>query len=336
MPANINVVDGKAAMAFNLQGGSPWHGLGQSNPGRMTAAEALEDGGLNWEVAKCPMHCTVTEPNNDKTIVNITDAVGIVRLDTHEHLGNVGPKYYVMQNRDAFSFFDNIVGQGQAIYETVGALGRGERIWIMAKLPDEIKLRNGSDIMKLYLLLTSAHDGTGAIKARFTPVRVVCQNTLALALKGKTPSEITIRHTVNADEKLKIAADLMGIIPNQVKETEKVFQKMLNTKVQDSQVKAFLEALYPESDRKATRSQNIRTEIYELFKNGKGNEGKTVWDLYNGTVEFIDHTRSIKGLAVDGGEPVDVRRTRWEASTFGSGWKKKVEAFDASMVLIGN
>jgi phage/plasmid-like protein (TIGR03299 family) len=104
------------------------------------------------------------------------------------------------------SFFDAIVGGGGILYETAGALGKGERIFIIAKLPDYINVGN-NDLIEQYLFFTTSHDGSGSITAAFTPVRIVCNNTLNAALR-KQSNSIKIRHTVNAKERLEEAHKL--------------------------------------------------------------------------------------------------------------------------------
>ena len=148
-------------------GPAPWHNLGTELIDLATAAEAIEVAGLDFTVVKKPL----------KEVMESTHSAGksarwaTVRTDTGEVLGIVGGKYEPVQNRDAFTFFDRLVGTNDAIYETAGVLGGGKRIWILAKLPGFIKVHN-QDIVNKYLLLSNSHDGSSqfafAVGSRFT------------------------------------------------------------------------------------------------------------------------------------------------------------------------
>ena len=190
-----------------------WHGLGKVVDA-MTSKEAIILGGLNFEVSKRPLfiqsnlisfeqakeHSIVSRNIiNDNTIfysklVGIEDKFATVRDDLNLPLGIVGSRYEIIQNQEAFDFFDSIVGEKYADYETVGCLNGGGTIFITAKLKEEMIINK--DNIDKYLLLTMSHDGTSSIQVMFTPIRVVCNNTLTLALGGK--NRVTIRHTKSA------------------------------------------------------------------------------------------------------------------------------------------
>jgi phage/plasmid-like protein (TIGR03299 family) len=244
----------------------------------------------------------------------------------------VGNQYTPIQNLEAFNFFDNIVSEGQAMFETVGALGLGERVWIMAKLPDDVVIAD-KDVINNYLLLHNTHDGSSTLTAQFTPVRVVCQNTLSLALKtGK--HKIKIRHSRNAEERLKIAHELMGITRKVYVQTNELFTAMDARGVNKDEVMAYFDGLFDISKKAAerisknkkrdnSRLSNIVEKCTELFEAGKGNHGKTLWDLYNGVTEWADHHRSLK----DGED-------RWVSGTFGSGVQIKEKAFELAQAML--
>lgn len=172
----------------------------------------------------------------------------------------------MVQNIDAFSFFDAIVGGDGIQYETAGALNKGEKCFITAKLPDYIRVGN-NDLIEQYLFLTTSHDGCGSITAAFTPIRVCCQNTLNAALRNQS-NAIKIRHTANAKERLEEAHKLMGITNNLSIQLEGIFNQWAKVKITDYEVKKLIQiALVPNKE----VLQNIQTgkddELSTCFKN---------------------------------------------------------------------
>jgi phage/plasmid-like protein (TIGR03299 family) len=179
---NLNFNNDTQRYSFVSAKEPAWHHLGQILDHVFTAKEAIEFGGLDFTVEKQRL---ITEKWLD-----VPDYFATVRQDNNDVLGLVGKDYTIVQNRDVFSFFDQIVGTGKAIYETAGCLGKGGMIFITAKLPEKIVIGNDGPIEN-YLVLCSSHDGSMAITAFFTPVRVVCQNTLNAAFSNNT-NRVTI------------------------------------------------------------------------------------------------------------------------------------------------
>lgn len=335
MSHNLNITaDGTAAMAYNIQNGMPWHSLGQSCEGAMTSEEALQLARLDYRVSKIPLVGTYQGGSKDSEIIQVSEAIkqmGIIREDTKAVLGIVGSKYTPIQNVESFAFFDDIVGAKEAMFETAGAIDRGQNVWIMAKLPEKIIVKRSGqedDVSQCYVLLYNSHDGSSKVRIRFTPVRVVCQNTLTMALQGKC-REVGIRHTKNAEAKMKEAHKILGIVKNEIKLAANNFQILADKRINSGELRAYLEQLYPlkkgeegGEEESNTRRDNICNEITKLFESGKGNSGETAWDLYNGTVEFIDHFRTVKNQA-----------NKWENATFGSGLNIKNKAFELAMAL---
>lgn len=204
MAHNLNFNEQLQRHSFFTVKEKAWHNLGVVLDKCPTSAEAIRHAGLDYEVLKVPVFCT---PENKQPVV-IADKYATYRKDNGSVLGIVGDRYTIIQNRDAFTFFDEIVGEGAAIYETAGCLGNGEVIFITAKLPDYIKVGN-NDLIEQYLFLTSSHDGSGAIQVAFTPIRIVCNNTLNFALQNCT-NKLTIRHTESAKARLAQAHKVMG------------------------------------------------------------------------------------------------------------------------------
>lgn len=179
-------------------------------------------------------------------------------------MGIVGSKYEVVQNKTAFTFFDALVNDGSGIqYETAGALGNGERIFITAKMPDVIKVGR-KDVIEEYIFLTTSHDGSGSIMAAFTPVRIVCNNTLNMALRDHS-NAVYIKHTANAETKLKEAARIIAISNNMGEQLEMLFNKWSKVRITDAELKKLIQlsmATNPEVFKAVAESNNS----YEFTK----------------------------------------------------------------------
>lgn len=247
MGHNLNYNEQTGKHSFFSVKEKAWHGLGQIVENYPTSAEAIRFAGLDYQVEKRPLF--TNELNNELNEINPDFALSkiavphyyaTVRNDNNTVLGVVGKDYEVVQNADAFQFFDAIVGGGEGIkYETAGALGKGERIFITAKLPDYIQVGR-QDFIEQYLFLTTSHDGFGSITAAFTPVRVVCQNTLNAAMKNLNAG-IKIRHTASANDRLKQAHTLMGISQKAGEELQELFNYWSRVRITDKQVKKLIQ-----------------------------------------------------------------------------------------------
>lgn len=242
---NFNEHTGKHSF-FSVQQ-KAWHGLGQIVSDYPTSIEAIQHAGLDYEVAKAPLFTTgqgLSIGQNgmvqSNTTLSVPDYFATIRTDNNAVLGVVGKDYEVVQNRDAFSFFDSIVGGDGIFYETAGALGKGERIFITAKLPDYIRV-GADDLIEKYLFLSTSHDGSGSITAAFTPVRIVCANTLSAAMHNKT-NTLRIRHTSNAKQRLEDAHKLMGISSNLSLQMEALFNSWSKIRITDKEVKQLVQA----------------------------------------------------------------------------------------------
>jgi len=229
------------------------------------------------------------------------------------------------QNWDAFGFFDNIVGKGAAIYHTAGALGKGERIWILAKLPSYIQVI-GDDITEKYLLLSNSHDGKASVQIKFTPIRVVCQNTLTMALReGPT---LRVPHTKDLHKRLKQAEHLLGIIHSHYDNIEKIFKKMVRIKMNDKRSSEYFGMVFPDprnldDEVGHVRAKNQRLWAEYLAWNGQGNYMHgvtgTLWAAYNGVTELIDQCKSTQSRQTDD--------RRLNSLWFGDGYQIKARAF---------
>jgi len=280
--------NGKASFASTEKA---WHGLGQIVEKAMTSDEAIKLARLDYEVALKP--CTL-DVDKGMSIV-IPDKFATYRTDSNMPLGVVGNRYKIVQNADAFGFFDSIVGGNLAMFETAGVLGQGERIFVSAKMPDVIRIANTDDISEVYVLLTSSHDGSGSIIAAVTPVRVVCQNTLNAALSN-TISRVAIRHTTNAKKKLDDAHKLLGISHKYITDVNEMFNSLATKVVTDAQVKELVEKLWKSEKEDSKRIKNIQEAVMASYFSGVGQDKiiGTAWGAYNGITHYLDHVQSYK------------------------------------------
>ncbi len=293
-----------------------WHGLGQIIDRYPTSSEAIQHAGLDYIVEKRPLFTYDTanhlgEGSDDMVIpeIEVPNFFATVRADTEQVLGVVGNDYEVVQNRDAFSFFDAIVGGGEGIlYETAGALGNGERVFITAKLPDYIRV-GVKDWIEQYLFLTTSHDGLGSITAAFTPIRIVCNNTLNAAMRHHTGA-IKIRHTASAAERLKQAHTLMGISRELSQEMEGLFNQWAKVRITDREVKKLIQiAMAPNKEvlehlaeskfeQLSTHYTNIVDSVYEYALASPTQQvdttAGTVFGAYNAVTGYFQNVRSFK------------------------------------------
>lgn len=295
---NFNKAKGRHSMVSVKE--IPWHGLGKIVNNRLTSKECIEEALLDYEVEKGKAFVKYNEPIGDKRGLIIPDKYCTYRTDTGDVFDVVGSTYEVIQNREAFSFFDSIVGERRAIYETAGALGKGETIFITAKFPEHM-LIGGKDVIDQYLLLTMSHDGSGSIVAKFTPIRVVCNNTLSFALsRGK--SLFKIRHSSQSRDKLQEASKLLAVTYKVSKETQEIYNHLTKINITDEVAEQYIldlmltkeeraelikqdVAWHSSTDALSTRKKNVLAEIFNYREVGAGQDMEickgTAYGIYN-------------------------------------------------------
>jgi phage/plasmid-like protein (TIGR03299 family) len=307
-------------------GAVPWHGLGVYVGNKNLNSEgAIKAAGLDWNVDMRPLYaCMDLNPVK----LTIADTHRAVVRDNGEILGVVGSRYHPVQNVNAFNFFDSVVGERLAIYHTAGSLAGGRRIWILAQLPHSILIK-GKDKIDKYLLLSNTHDGSGCLRMLFTPVRVVCRNTESMALKGGKGEGINIRHTGSIDDKLKAAKRALGLANEYYKAFEVKANWLADQRFNEIQMQAALEKIFPskENGEVATRTQNTREKVLELFDKGEGQAPfrGTAWAAYNAFTEFADHYKVVRSGDGDKAQ----QESRLEAIWFGTALSMKQNALNA-------
>lgn len=236
-PLHANIATTNDKPAFAYFGEEPWHKLGQKLDAPATDEEAIAAAGLDYDVTLTPV-ATV-----DGMMVPKTRAV--VRYDNQTVLGVVSDRYVPVQNKQAFGFLDAVVADGGLRYHTAGALGRGERVFLLAKLPGHIRVKQSDDLVDKFLLLSNAHDGSAALRVLFTPVRVVCQNTLSMALRKGQHEGISIRHNSNMQAKIGEAQRVLGLATAFYDNAQAKIDRLASVHPTQAQLELYFEKLYP-------------------------------------------------------------------------------------------
>jgi phage/plasmid-like protein (TIGR03299 family) len=318
MSANINFNELTGRHSFVSKKELPWHRLGQIVEA-MTSEEAIELGGLNFEVKLERLYIMGQrldnhEVKNTNHVIKqtigldnhveyyerklIKDRYATVRTDNHFPLGVVGSRYTPIQNREVFDFFDGAIGEGHAQYETAGALGNGETVFVTAKLPKYIQVAD--EDIDSYLLLTTSHDGSGSIMAMFTPVRVVCNNTLSLAIGGAT-NKVVIRHTKSAKEKLDNLDKVLGMtntLKDEMNNSFKILQDITipDNIIEDLMIDCLGLKVLEDTGKLSTQSDNMLQQALDYYKFGFGQRDiqNTGWGILNGITGYLQNVKSFR------------------------------------------
>ena len=292
----------------------PWHYMETQARCKILAdapnsAEALKLAGLDWTVEQTPVFM------DDGT--EIENYKANIRSDDKTVLGIVTNRYKIVQNADAFSFTDAIVGEtedGIVRYETAGSLNGGKRVWLLAKMPTKKVL---DDDVEPYMVFSNSHDGTGAIKIGMTPIRVVCNNTLSLALSTAQRSWST-KHVGNLDEKLAEARHCLGMANLYMDALDKEADRLANIKLDFEQINEILDQMFPvmenDSDRKKANIQKVK-DNYSVcyFMPDIAKFKGTAWGAVNAMSDMIWHSAPNRNTA-------NYEENRWGKIMDGHAW----------------
>lgn len=270
---------------------TPWHGLGTKVKEAPASNDALILAGLNWQVLQEPIFTAASEPIEGYK-VNVRDS-------DRKVLGVVTDRYKVIQNNEAFAFTDELLGEGVR-YETAGSLQGGKKVWLLAHMPREYII-SGEQISP-YLVFSNTHDGSGAIKVALTPIRVVCQNTLNLAL-AKANRCWSMIHTGDIHEKMQEARDTLLRAENYMQELGQEFENLRMKKLSDRQVTEYIEILLPLEDNSTPQqTKNIR-KLREDMKMryfdapDLQHVGKNAYRFVNAVSDFATHAEPLRKTA---------------------------------------
>lgn len=321
--------------------GKPWVYAGVTDVSDCkTSKEVMVKAGLNFHVSKCelvakmPIKLNDTDEELDKIIQEQKDGAHIFinniyrkcdsayatyRMDHNIPLGVVKDKYTVVQNSEAFKFFDDAIGKNFAIWQTAGCWDNGRRIFVSAKLPDNILVKG--DPVENYLVFTNTHDGSSGIKILFTPIRVICQNTLNAAIRNSS-NYVSYKHTSNVHNKISIAYEILNISKVKSEELNDYYNMLANIKITDDDLIQFIgknilteeevvrlkntnhtvkELAYRNGvamiDSKiSARKMNVISDTYEYYFNGPGQKEiiGTAWGAVNAISGYYSNIDKIE------------------------------------------
>lgn len=309
-----------------FMGETPWHGLGNRVTEALTVEQAIKQAGLDWAVRKeeiqlkiapdlyVPGYATVREINQ--------------KIDV---LGVVGPRYTPLQNTEAFNFFNPLVESGLVTLETAGSLSDGKKIWVMARINDNSDMSIvGDDTVRKFILLSNSHDGTTAVRCGFTPVRVVCANTLAMAHSTGESQLIRLRHSKSVVANLESLREVMNVANANFESTADQFRQLARKQISRADLEKYVKVCLEvnpnaKADEISTRKANQIADVISLFESGRGMDMKgvkgTVWAAYNAVTEYLTH---------NAGNSAD---SRYNSLWFGNGAVRNQVALTEAMAL---
>lgn len=273
----------------------PWHQLGVCVDQINSIEEAITLAGLDWGVELQPLFF-----QNEGELMPVDEAQAVVRSTDKSILGVVGPRYTPLQNRDKFNFFQDYLDAGEASLETAGSLCSGRKTWIMAKLNrNNAEIVKGDEIEK-FLLLSDSYDGTMAVRVGYTPIRVVCANTMAMAHSNSASQFIRVRHNRNVKANLDTIQEIVNLADASFEATAEQYRflasKGCNTKDLGRYIKKVFDIKDNEKGKKISgKTTNIIESLLTCYQCGAGQDipgvQGTLWAAYNMVTNYLTYER---------------------------------------------
>ena len=314
----IEMVDGVAQMAWT--GEAPWHGLGKQVPADLTPEQMMKEAGLDWEVKKIPAYATVGK----KRI-----AVGksaLIRTSDNKLLDVVGDDWNPCQNAEAFEFFNDFIGNGDMTMETAGSIMNGKRVFALARVKESFELFKG-DKVDAHLLFSNPHMYGKTIDIQFTPVRVVCWNTLSLSLSLGSKNRVSVSHRTKFDG--DTVKQMMGIAKDKLATYKEAAAYLGSKRFTDESIKDYFGRVFgtvkdkKEDGDKNSRNARIAYDILEQQPGANFAKGSW-WQGFNAATFMVDH---VIGRNED---------NRMNSAWFGWGRNLKVKALETAMEMAAN
>lgn len=314
MAHEIEIVDGKAQMAY--AGDIPWHGLGTRVPSDLTPEQMLEAAGLDWEVEKVEAFAKVGGKN-----VSVNRSA-LVRTSDNKILDVVSNDWNPVQNSEAFEFFNDFISEGDMEMHTAGSLKGGQIVWALAKVKDSFELFGG-DRVDSYLHFTNFHKYGFSTDVRFTPIRVVCNNTLTLSLNTKVERMVKISHRREFEgDNVKM---MLGIAAEKLAKYKEMAQFLGSKRYNSENIVDYFKRVFPvaggdKTKKEISKNADIALGILETQPGAEFARG-TWWQAFNSVTYLTDH---LAGRTAD---------TRMTSAWYGSNRGLKTTALETAIEM---
>lgn len=319
MSHSLELVDGKAQMAYRKSAGVPWHNLGTPVGDNLTPQEIMKVAGLDWEVKKVDNYARLE--HDDGTFEYIpTETKALLRSTDNRVLTEVGKNWNPVQNKEAFDFFSEFVEAGDMRMDTAGSLHNGRIVWALADLKDGFTLFGGDEV-KGYLLFSNPHIYGQTVDVKFVATRVVCQNRLIAALNEKGQPSVKVNHRAKFDaEKVK---QVLGVSRNKLETFKEAAEILGSKKYVKSDLEKYYGTLFGQStkeDKLLSRTAERALNIVETQPGAEFAPG-SFWNMFNAISFMTDHRM---GRSED---------TRMTSALFGANAKKKNHALELALQM---
>lgn len=331
MAHNLATINGRVAMAY--QGGTPWHKLGEGFADDSSLIDAIVAANLDWIVELETMYLA-----DGRAIANKR---AVVRDVDRAILGVVGDTFHAIQNREAYGQFAQAVTDGRLQCAAGGALGDGEKTWMLFRLPEANAAPVDGDDLRGYMVAINAHDGSNSFECRPTWIRVVCQNTLSAAVGrgGKKGQIFSIRHTSGAGDRVDRVGELVDTLLASMQATGDDFATLARRRLTPDEIVTYIETVFPVPAGEkeiSTRLNDKRKAVAQLMYRGVGVELATqatngdvnLWSAYNAVTEYFDHVAPGKA----GNASAKLRANT--SALFGSANEIKALALRQALVMV--
>jgi phage/plasmid-like protein (TIGR03299 family) len=315
MAHELEIIDGVAQMVY--VGETPWHGLGTQIPADLAPAQVLEKAGLDWSVDKYPQFIDL----DGKKIR--TGKSALVRSSDNSILDTVSDEWNPLQNADAFDFFHEYCAAGDMEMHTAGSLKNGQIVWALAKVKESFELFDG-DTVESFMLLTNPHKFGQSIDVRFTPIRVVCNNTLTLSLNMEAERSVKTNHRTAFDAAR--VKDQLGIATDKLAKYKEMAAFLGSKRYNTESITEYFKEIFPvyqykkgqEAKKDVSKNAERALEVVNTQPGANYAEGSW-WQAFNAVTYLADH---------EIGKSVD---SRLQSAWFGQNRIKKVNALEKAV-----